>query len=56
MHNAQRILLAVSCLSCFAVLKLLWDSSFNTKLPAQGRVHIGADGRVAYVNAAGADV
>jgi hypothetical protein len=56
MHNAQRILLAVSCLSCFAVLKLLWDSSFNTRLPAQGRVHIGADGRVAYVNAAGADV
>jgi hypothetical protein len=56
MHNAQRILLAVSCLSCFAVLKLLWDSSFNTRLPAQGRVHIGADGRVAYVNAAGGDV
>jgi hypothetical protein len=56
MHNAQRILLAVSCLSCFAVLKLLWDSSFHARLPDQGRVHIGADGRVAYVNAAGADV
>lgn len=56
MHNAQRILLAVSCLSCFAVLKLLWDSSYNAKLPTQGRVHIGANGRVAYVNAAGADV
>lgn len=56
MHNSQRILLAVSCLSCFAVLKLLWDSSFNTRFPAHGRVHIGSDGRIAYVNAAGADV
>lgn len=56
MHNAQRTLLAVSCLSCFAVLKLLWDSSYHARLPAQGRVHIGADGRVAYVNADGADV
>jgi len=56
MHNAQRILLAVSCLSCFAVLKLLWDSSSYARLPAHGRVHIGADGRVVHVNAAGADV
>jgi len=54
MHNPQRILLVVSCLSCFAALKLLWDSS--TARPTQGRIHIGADGRVAYVNAAGADV
>ena len=54
MHNPQRILLVVSCLSCFAALKLLWDSS--TARPTRGRIHIGADGRVAYVNAAGADV
>lgn len=56
MHYAQRILLAVSCLSCLALLKHLWDSASSPAYPAQGRVHIGSDGFMSYVNPDGADV
>lgn len=57
MHKVvQRILLAVSFLSCFALLKHLWDINTSNDHAPQGRVHIGSDGLVAYVNPDGADV
>ncbi|GAB7333769.1 hypothetical protein MBLNU13_g05295t1 [Cladosporium sp. NU13] len=49
MHNAQRILLAVSCLSCFAFLKYCWTADMLTGellVQRHGRLHVDSDGFV----------
>lgn len=49
MHNAQRILLAVSCLSCFALLKYCWTADMLTGellVQRHGRLHVDIDGFV----------
>jgi hypothetical protein len=49
MHTAQRILLAVSCLSCFALLKYLWTASslHGDSAQSYGRLRVDSDGFVA---------
>lgn len=56
MHNAQRILLAVSCLLCLALLKYLWTTTLLNAGLAQsyGRLHVDKDGFVACINPANA--
>lgn len=47
MHTAQRILLAVSCLSCFAFLKYCWTADMLTGellVQRHGRLHVDSDG------------
>lgn len=52
MHTAQRILLAVSCLSCFAFLKYLWTATTLHGELAQsyGRLLVDSDGFVTCAN------
>jgi hypothetical protein len=58
MHTAQRILLAVSCVSCFALLKYLWTttSPYGDLAQSNGRLHVDTDGFVTCANSVGAGV
>lgn len=48
MHNAQRVLFAASCLSCFASVKYCWTATMlNGELVQRhGRLHVDSDGFV----------
>jgi hypothetical protein len=52
MHTAQRILLAVSCLSCFALLKYLWTATslYGDLAQPNGRLYVDTDGFVTCAN------
>lgn len=49
MHTAQRVLVAVSCLSCFAFLKYCWTADMLTGevlVQRHGRLHVDSSGFV----------
>jgi hypothetical protein len=58
MHTAQRILLAVSCVSCFALLKYLWTTTslYGNLAQSNSRLHVDTDGFVTCANPVGAGV